>query len=74
MFWRKAVKPETWVAIYAAIIGTSAFLLNLKDWFDSGIISLLATPRAFRDAGDAGDAHTAHMELAQHTFMRRDRA
>src|SRR5215471_20041819 len=30
------MKAETWVAIYAAIIGTSAFLLNLKAWFDSG--------------------------------------
>jgi cold shock CspA family protein len=36
------------------------------------IISPVATPRAFRpDAGDAGDEHTAHMELAQTTFMRR---
>jgi hypothetical protein len=25
------------VALYAAIIGTSAFLLNLKTWFDSGV-------------------------------------
>jgi hypothetical protein len=32
------MKPEAWVAIYAAIIGTSAFLLNLKAWFDSGVI------------------------------------
>jgi len=31
------MKAETWVAIYAAIIGTSAFLLNLKTWFDSGV-------------------------------------
>jgi hypothetical protein len=31
------MKPETWVALYAAIIGTSAFLLNLKTWFDSGV-------------------------------------
>jgi hypothetical protein len=31
------MKPETWVALYAAIIGTSAFLLNLKAWFDSGV-------------------------------------
>src|SRR5262249_61946621 len=30
------MKAETWVAIYAAIIGTSAFLLNLKASFDSG--------------------------------------
>jgi hypothetical protein len=31
------MKPETWIAIYAAIIGTSAFLLNFKAWFDSGV-------------------------------------
>ena len=31
------MRPESWVAIYAAIIGTSAFLLNLKSWFDSGV-------------------------------------
>jgi hypothetical protein len=30
------MRPETWVAIYAAIIGTSAFFLNLKNWWDSG--------------------------------------
>jgi hypothetical protein len=30
------MRPETWVAIYAAIIGTSAFFLNLKSWWDSG--------------------------------------
>jgi hypothetical protein len=31
------MKPETWLSIYAAIIGTSAFLLNLKSWLDSGV-------------------------------------
>jgi hypothetical protein len=31
------MKAETWVAIYAAIIGTSAFFLNFKQWFDSGV-------------------------------------
>lgn len=30
------MKPETWVAIYAAIVGTGALLLNFKTWFDSG--------------------------------------
>jgi hypothetical protein len=30
------MKPETWVAIYAAVIGTSAFFLNVKAWWDSG--------------------------------------
>jgi hypothetical protein len=24
------MKPETWVAVYAAVVGTSAFFLNLK--------------------------------------------
>jgi hypothetical protein len=39
------MKPETWVSIYAAIIGTSAFFLNLKSWWDSGVklsISIIA--------------------------------
>ena len=31
------LKPDTWVAIYAAIVATSAFFLNLKNWFDSGV-------------------------------------
>ena len=31
------MKPETWIAVYAAVVGTSAFLLNLKAWFDSGV-------------------------------------
>jgi hypothetical protein len=30
-------KPEVWVAIYAAIVGTGALLLNFKTWFDSGV-------------------------------------
>lgn len=30
------MKPETWVAIYAAIVGTCALLLNFKAWLDSG--------------------------------------
>jgi hypothetical protein len=30
------MKPEAWVAIYAAIVGTVAFILNLKIWWDSG--------------------------------------
>jgi hypothetical protein len=31
------MKPETLVAIYGAVIGTSALLLNLRMWFDSGV-------------------------------------
>ena len=30
------MKPEAWVAIYAAIVGTGALLLNFKNWLDSG--------------------------------------
>ena len=39
-------KPETWIAIYAAIVGTGALLLNFKTWFDSGVklhLSLVPT-------------------------------
>lgn len=31
------MKPDTWVAIYAAIVGTGALLLNFKSWLDSGV-------------------------------------
>jgi hypothetical protein len=31
------MKPETWIAIYAAVVATSALLLNFKTWFDSGV-------------------------------------
>jgi hypothetical protein len=31
------MKPETLVAIYAAIVGTGALLLNFKSWFDFGV-------------------------------------
>jgi hypothetical protein len=44
------MKPETWVAIYAAIIGTSAFFLNLKSWWDSGVklrLSIMADGMTF---------------------------
>jgi hypothetical protein len=30
------MKPEIWVSIYAAIVGTAALLLNFKNWLDSG--------------------------------------
>ena len=46
------MKAETWVAIYAAIIGTSAFLLNLKTWFDSGVkIKLRLIPEGMTIGG-----------------------
>src|SRR6476646_1831471 len=39
------MKPETWVAIYAAIVGTGALLLNFRSWLDSRVklhLSLMA--------------------------------
>jgi hypothetical protein len=30
------IGPQTWVAIYAAIVATTAVLLNFKTWLDSG--------------------------------------
>src|SRR4051812_4794897 len=30
------MKPEIWISIYAAIVGTGALLLNFKNWLDSG--------------------------------------
>jgi len=47
------MKPEIWVSIYAAIVGTSAFLLNLKAWFDSGVkLSLAHIPDGVVTGGD----------------------
>ena len=31
------MKAEIWVSIYAAVVGTSAFFLNLKSWRDFGV-------------------------------------
>lgn len=31
------MKPEVWVAIYAAVVGSCALLLNFKTWLDSGV-------------------------------------
>jgi hypothetical protein len=47
------MKPEIWVSIYAAIIGTSAFFLNFKAWFDSGVkLSIALMPDAVVAGGD----------------------
>jgi hypothetical protein len=49
----KQMKPETWVSIYAAIIGTSAFFLNFKAWFDSGVkLSIALIPDGVVAGGD----------------------
>ena len=31
------MKSEAWIAIYAAVVATSALLLNFKTWLDSGV-------------------------------------
>jgi hypothetical protein len=28
------LKPENWIAIYAAVVGTAAFFLNFRTWFE----------------------------------------
>jgi|SRR5215216_6978396 len=30
------MKPEAWIAIYAAVVATSALLLNFRSWFEAG--------------------------------------
>jgi hypothetical protein len=35
--WGRARMADGWIAIYAAIVSTSALLLNFKSWFDSGV-------------------------------------
>jgi hypothetical protein len=31
------MKPENWIAIYAAIVGTAAFILNFRSWFEKRV-------------------------------------
>jgi len=31
------MKPDNWVAIYAAIVGTAAFILNFRTWFEKRV-------------------------------------
>jgi hypothetical protein len=31
------MKPENWIAIYAAIVGTAAFILNFRTWFEKRV-------------------------------------
>jgi hypothetical protein len=49
------MKPETWVAIYAAIVGTGALLLNFRSWFERRVrlhLSLMDNARLNRDISD----------------------
>ena len=39
------MKSETWIAIYAAVVATSAFVLNFRTWFEKRVrlnLSLIA--------------------------------
>lgn len=39
------MKPENWIAIYAAIVGTAALILNFRAWFEKRVrlnLSLMA--------------------------------
>lgn len=54
------MKPETLVAIYAAVIGTSAFLLNLKTWLDSGVKLKLSIIPDGVVIGSANPQHDEH--------------
>ena len=47
------MKSEAWIAIYAAIVGTGALLLNFKNWLDSGAhVVLSLTPDGMIIGGD----------------------
>jgi hypothetical protein len=53
------MRPETWVAIYAAIVGTGALLLNFKGWFDSGVrlhLSLMENARIIGGSREEDEA------------------
>ncbi|MCW3055727.1 MAG: hypothetical protein JWN14_4897 [Chthonomonadales bacterium] len=50
------MKPEIWISIYAAIVGTGALLLNFKNWFDGGVrLHLSLMPNAQITGGDASE-------------------
>jgi hypothetical protein len=34
---RAKMKPEDWIAIYAAIVGTAALVLNFRAWFEKRV-------------------------------------
>jgi hypothetical protein len=49
-------KPEFWVAIYAAVVGTGALLLNFKSWLESGVkLRLALMARGMLIGGGPGD-------------------
>ena len=61
------MKPEIWVSIYAAIVGTGALLLNFKNWLDSGPrIKLSLIPDGVIAGGDPrfDDKDMARLNIA----------
>jgi hypothetical protein len=58
------MKHETWVAVYAAVVGTSGFLLNLKTWWDKGVkIKLNLTPDGVVIGGEPETDEKDHVIL-----------
>jgi hypothetical protein len=49
------MKPENWIAIYAAIVGTAAFILNFRSWFEKRArLNLSLMTDAVLISGDRG--------------------
>lgn len=47
------MKPENWIAIYAAIVGTAAFILNWRSWVEKRVrLHLSLMPDAVLIGGD----------------------
>jgi hypothetical protein len=66
------MKFESWIAIYAAIVGTGALLLNFKSWLDSGVkLSISLTPYGHL-AGGAPEPGEEHFIVV--TVINRGRA
>jgi hypothetical protein len=50
------MKPETWIAVYAAIVATAAFVLNFRTWFEKRVrLNLTLMPDAVLVGGLSED-------------------
>ncbi|MCK1708576.1 MULTISPECIES: hypothetical protein [unclassified Bradyrhizobium] len=50
------MKPETWIAVYAAIVATAAFALNFRTWFEKQVrLDLTLMPDAVLIGGLGDD-------------------
>jgi hypothetical protein len=46
------MKPETWLAVYAAIVATAAVILNFRSWFEKRVrLNLTLMPDAVLTGG-----------------------